>query len=352
MRVSFVYRRMKYDMANDRVLGVDIGSHSVKIAQVLLGGDSPHVEAYTSVAVPREVVVDGKIVSGKSGVVVDIIRQALETSNFSTKDAVLGLNSSSSVFFRRSSVPAMDQKTLTKALPNIVDAEGSGLQVDEFLLDFSVLGREENGKLSLMLYLAQDEYAGTLAMAAEEAGLNVIGTTPTSLATLSAVEINPYAVGTSVILDIGADVTSVLLHRKGVPTGLFLDSTGAGHDANKAIADVLSSDPEGEDTESYKVANHRFDADVQEAIAEYGAILADKLTKFFDSHTRNNPGEPPVDSITLVGGGSFLQGLVKSLQNTFTVPIQYGTPDPRLSGDLSRAVLHLAAIGLATGVKK
>ena len=337
-------------MANDRILGIDIGSSAIKIAQVNVGKDRHTVEAYTSVPLPLESVIDGRIADGKHQLVVNALKSALDTDAFSTKDAIIGLNSSSSVFFRNASVPRMNDSTLKKSIVNIVEAEKTGLNMNEMHVDYSVLGNETRGsKLRLMLYLVQDNYAESLCKAAEDAGLNVIGADISALATLRGTEIDVRQTDTAAIVGIGADITSILMHRSGVPSALFLDSTGAGREASRVIADALGADAESEDMELYKVSNTRFDNDVQEAITEYGDMLAQKLLKTFEAFKRTRPDEPPVRSITLVGGGSFLQGLARVIQNHFDLTIQYGRPEPAFDGDLSNAGLHLTAIGLATG---
>jgi type IV pilus assembly protein PilM len=344
---------MKTGMANDKVLGIDIGSSAIKIAQVNVGKDRHFVEAYTSVPLPFETVVDGRIADGKHAIVVNAIKAAMDGGMFSTKDAVVGLNSSSAVFFRQTSIPRMSDETLKKSIVNIVESENAGFDMSEMHVDYSVLGNETRGsKLRVMLYLVQDQYAEALCKAVEDAGLNVVGADLSALATLRGTEINHRTDETSVIVGIGAEITSVLMHCGGVPSALFIDPTGAGHDASKAIADVAGGDPESEDLEAFKTANNRFDREVAEAITEYGQIVADKLTKYFEAFARENPDAPAIRSITLVGGGSFLQGLARVIQNNFDLNIHYGKPEPMFDGDLSHAVLHLTAIGLATGAQE
>lgn len=340
-------------MANDMVLGIDIGSSAIKIAQVNVGKERHIVEAYTSVPLPFETVIDGRIADGKHAIVVSALKSALDTDLFTTKNAVVGLNSSSSVFFKNASVPRMSDDTLRRSIVNIVEAEKTGLNMEEMHVDYSVLGNETRGsKLRLMLYLVQDEYAASLCRAVEDAGLNIVGVDISALATLRGTEINTRSDETSAIVGIGADIISTLMHRGGIPSALFLDPNGAGREASGHIADALGASAESEDVELYKVSNTRFDLDVQSAITEYGDQVALKLVKTFEAFKRTHPDEPPVRSITLVGGGSFLQGLARVIQNHFDLLIQYGKPEPTFDGDLSHAVLHLTAMGLATGAKK
>ena len=343
----------KNGMANNRILGIDIGSSAIKIAQVNVGKDNHVVEEYVSIPLPLESVVDGRIAEGKHQLVVNILKLALKESTFSTKDAIVGLNSSSSVFFRNAVVPIMNDATLKKSIINIVEAEKTGLDMNEMHVSYSVLGKDARGsKLRLMLYLVQDQYVDSLCKAVEDAGLNVVGADISALATLRGTGIDVRQTDTAAIVGIGADITSILMHRSGVPSALFLDSTGAGREASRVIADALDADPESEDMELYKTSNTRFDADVQEAISEYGDMLAQRLLKTFEVFKRNSPDEPPVRSITLVGGGSFLQGLARVIQNHFDLAIQYGKPEPAFDGDLALASLHLTAIGLAIGATR
>lgn len=340
-------------MAADKVLGIDIGAHSVKVAQVTRTDDGLVVDGYTAVRLVPGCIIDGQVVVSKRAHIVEALRTAVTKSGlFSTKDAVIGFNNPSSVFFSRTTIPAMTEENLRKSLSNIVEAADTGLDVAHQQMDFSVLSKTpRSGKIEAMLYIVQDSFAETICEIAEEAGLRIVGADLSVLATLRGAGIDLDQTRAQAVINIGADTQTVLVHSGGVPLGVYPDTSYTGNEATRIIADVMGLDPDDEEVEQLKVSGERFDEEVTEVVSDYLKNTALRVESSLTAYLRSGPDMPPVASILLAGGGSMLQGLARAIHTKTNIPVQYARPDEAYKGDLRNAVFHLTALGLTTGAQ-
>src|SRR5436190_12692360 len=94
-------------------IGVDLGSDSIKLAQCALVNNEWKLTAAATADVPASVRHD---VPGRMTYVTQAIKELLAQGNFTGREAMLGLPSSS-MFLQHLRVPKMDDEALKKALP-------------------------------------------------------------------------------------------------------------------------------------------------------------------------------------------------------------------------------------------
>lgn len=340
-------------MAKDRVLGVDIGAHSIKIAEVDFSGERPEVTGYTAVALPHGAIEDGLVAIDKRRFIVDALKHALNSGIFTTKDAVVGLNSPNSAFLHTLTIPAMSEEEIEKSKVLLIEAADLGIDTAHQQIDFSVLGRRPRGnKIDVQFYYIADAVAESICQIAEDAGLELLGADLGMLATLRGAAIDQRGAGAQAVVNIGADTITVLVHHNGVPLYAFGDTVFAGNEASRLIADQLGLDPDDPDVEAHKRAG-QFDSVTSQVMGEYAANLADRIVSAIGAYKRTAPDAPPVESILLAGGGSMLLGLAKVIQTKANIRVQYAAADTAtFAGDLKHSTLHLTAIGLTTGATR
>lgn len=349
---------------SDRVIGLDLGASSVKVAQVLRNGDGTFVvEKQAARALPRGAVYDGRIAPEERLRVADTIRRLIAEEGFSTKDVIVGLNSSASVLMQEISAPLMRPEDVAKAMPDIIAYESPNLTAEDNEIDYTVLGEyDDEGvtKLKVLVYSVRREYAKEVAEVVEEAGLNVVGADLNALATLRAIEIHDRPANQlDAIVDIGANVTILMLHHNGVPKMLSLDPDSAGYVATDKIAETLGIDErEMHKAEFEKINNEDPVGLVAQAKAEYASALAAKIAGGFKNYLDKSVEYDVLANVTLVGGGSLLHGIGYFLHNQLgSVPLSYAHFSSNITGangDPQRNELdgggdYLVAVGLGTG---
>lgn len=350
---------------SDRVIGLDIGSSSVKAAQVLRRNDGTFVvEKQAARTLPRGAVFDGRIDESQRLRVSETVRQLFAEEKFSTSDVIFGLNSSSAVFMQELTAPLMKPEDVAKAMPQIVVAKNPNLSLDENELSFTVIGETEgdNGtELRVLVYSVRADYAREVAEVIEDAGLTVVGADLNALAILRAIAVHPRpAKQLDAIVDIGADVTIMFLHHNGVPKMLHLDPDSAGQVATTRIADALGLDDEQEhQAEWQKINTEEQFGLVAQARNEYSQNLAQKIANGFDAYLGASSEFNQIANLTLVGGGSLIYGLGYYLQKALgSVPLSYAAVAENIvaagGGEVERTENtsggdYLVAIGLGTG---
>lgn len=350
---------------SDRVIGLDIGSSSVKAAQVLRKGDGSFVvEKQAARPLPRGAVADGRIHEDERLRVSETLKQLAEEAKFSTKDVILGYNSSSSVFMQEMQVPLMRPEDVAKALPEIIQAKNPSLSPDENELSYTVVGEVEGDfgpELKVIVYSVRADYAREVAEVAEAAGFNIVGADLNALATLRAVAVHPRpAKQVDAIVDIGSHVTAMFLHHNGVPKMLHLDPDSAGSVATSRIADALGLDDDQEhQAEWQKVNTEEQFGIVAQARNDYSQNLANKIASGFNAYLGRSTEFNQIANLTLVGGGALIYGLGFYLQKALgSVPLSYAQVAENVVaadggdvefGENGSGGDYLVAIGLGTG---
>lgn len=352
---------------SDRVIGLDIGASSVKAAQVLRKPDGQFVvEKQAARSVPRGAIRDGRIAAEERLRVSEIIREMCSEEGFDTKDVIFGLNSSSSVFMQEMVVPSMPPEDVDKAMPTIIGARNPNINPEENEFSYTIIEEfEEDGDLHLRLlvYSCRVDYAREVGEVIEAAGLNVVGADLNALAVLRAISIFPRPLGElDAIVDIGANITMLMLHHNGVPKMLRLDPDSAGDVATERILDEMGlDDDQFHKAEWEKVNNEEPVGPVYQARTAYAEGLAAKIAGGFRDFLNTSYEFDAIANVTFVGGGALLHGLGNQLRQAVgAAPMSYAAVAENISaqsgGEVERHEVgsggdYLVAVGLGTATR-
>ena len=91
---------------SSEVVGVDIGTHSIKVVELKLSGTSIHLQSFGLAPVPPQAIVDGAILD--KGAIVDSLQGLLHEHKIKRKQAAMGL-SGHSVIVKKISLPEMTE---------------------------------------------------------------------------------------------------------------------------------------------------------------------------------------------------------------------------------------------------
>ncbi|MDI1249924.1 MAG: pilus assembly protein PilM [Lacunisphaera sp.] len=182
----------------------------------------------------------------------------------------------------------------------------------------SVVAGERAGELVVLLAASKLEAVEPLCAAVQAAGFEPRLVLPTPLATLAAHRlVHPAQIGSSLVLNIGARSTVLLLVES---TG-FMARTLAlgGNSVTQQIAESQDCDP-GE-AEAIKLAerNAGLTADARETFA---TRLAQEITRSV-LHFRRQSDMAQPDRVHLSGGGARLAGLAEALAAKLKVPVDH-----------------------------
>ena len=229
-------------MARTRI-GVDVGSTAVRVAEVA-AGDIPVVVRAAQVPLPPGVVEAGEVRQPEA--VAEALREVWSRSGVKSKQVHLGVGNQR-VVVREVALPWLPEKELRDTLGFQVQ-EFIPMASDEAVLDFDPLGEMNQGgrrMVRILLVAAHRPMVNALVEAALAAKLDP-GIDLTPFAVVRAVGTGDEGLdldssGDEAIVDIGAQVTSICVHDRGVTRFVRMLPSG-GRDITLALASGLGVD--------------------------------------------------------------------------------------------------------------
>jgi type IV pilus assembly protein PilM len=389
-------------MARTRV-GVDIGSTSVRVAEVA-AGDIPVIVRAAQVPVAPGAVEAGEI--RDPGPVAEALREALGKAGVKTKQVFLGVGNQR-VVVREVALPWLPEKELRDTLAFQVQ-EFIPMAADDAVLDFDPLGEMDQGgrrMQRILLVAAHKGMVNALVGAAQAAKLEPQGIDLAPFAVIRAVGSGDEALdletpGDEAVIDVGAHVTSICVHDRGTTRFVRMLPSG-GRDITLAVAgglgltdDVAERLKRGEVPEpaedelepadagatagaggsapEARVVSEQAQTPPQTerngspdpekvrdlALARAGSFV-DEVRSSLEFYAAQVPSAR-IGRVLVVGGGSRLDGFVELLQERIPVPVDRGRLFERVKSELdlseeaaveAEAVLPVA-VGLAMPGKR
>ncbi len=292
-------------------IGVDVGSTAVRVAEVAIG-DVPVVVRAAQVPLAPGLVEAGEVREPEA--VGAAIRELWEKAGIKSRQAFLGVGNQR-VVVREVALPWLPERELRNTLAFQVQ-EFIPMSTDDAVLDFDPLGEVDQGgrrMQRMLLVAAHKSMVSALIDAALAAKLDPAGVDLSPFAVVRAVGSGDEALdldasGDEAVIDIGAHVTSICVHDRGVTRFVRMLPSG-GRDITIAIARGLGVDDDiaerlkrGEEVdEGDEVA----DAEVSDA-EEAGAEVSGPEEADAEVSGPEEAGGSPADAEPLLAGSGDL----------------------------------------------
>lgn len=358
------------------LVGLDIGSTGVRAAELDGGRRRPRLRRSASVDLPPGVVRAGVVVDSEA--LTAALKALWKQGRFSSRDVTIGI-ANSGVLVRQLDLDWMPPVDFRKALRYQVQ-DVLPFSVDEANLDYHLLedtevtedGGETRRVSRILLVAAAREMVDAFVAAARGAGLRTQGVDllPFALVRARTPVLTPGDDGayvTEAIVDVGADVVSVVVHTGGVPRYVRMIPGTGGDAVTQAIRNRYSWS--WEDAERTKVyiglpghahlepsqltavspRTDGLDHAAQRVVANSAAELAAEVATTLEFY-RESATDAPVGRVLLAGSGSLLGGFAELLSERLEVPVERldALAHVRARGD--RRDIDPAALAVPTGL--
>src|SRR3984957_6111958 len=347
------------------VVGLDIGTSAVRAAELDISHAQPVLLTYGQVGLPPGSLVDGEIRDGSS--VTEAIKKLWENGQFSGSSVIVGIAGLRAIT-REIDLPFVPDSEVDSAV-RFQSEEVIPFPPDQTILSSQILAdytSPEGDKMRRVLVAAAHvDLVNGVITAVEKAGLTVDGVDLISSALVRAVGGHEESDQPEAIVSVGAGLTVVVVHQRGMPQ--FVRTIGTGGNASTAaIASAL--DLPLVDAEAIKRRLGEHIPQVESAERAVQSSIFEIVTEIRNSiqYFATLPGREPIARVLVTGGGSQLRGLLDHIRPQVRIPVEAVSPLARF--DLSSLELQpeqaasidpvlAAPIGLAlpepnTGVKK
>jgi type IV pilus assembly protein PilM len=311
-------------MAGVIPIGLDIGSTSIRAVEVRRTKDDIALNNFGQVPLPTGAVVGGVVQDSLA--VTSALKQLWAACRFGTKHVILGVTNPQLVV-REMSVANLPPKDLRQALPFQVK-DALPLAVEKALLDFYPLEEPGANPTVRGLLIAMPKEAVLAAVdATQKAGLHVDGVDLASFALLRAASRLDTQV--EAIVDIGSDVTSVVVHADGEPLIVRTVPRG-GIEITAAMATRLGIPPQEAEMVKCRFGLHGDGNPVTaDAAADAVRPLASELRSSF-TYLASGERQKQVTRLALCGGSALMPGLAEHLQQQLGITVMYADGASRL----------------------
>src|ERR671917_929927 len=335
-------------------VGLDIDRGAIKAVQVSRSPRSFALQHVGYRKLPAGAVSDGEVAD--HDLLSYEIKEFWASHSFKGKAVYLGV-ANQKIVVRLLDFPRMSPAELRSAI-GFEAQDHIPMPVEEAVLDYVVLGPqgEESDLDRILIVAAQQDMISHYSSAVRAAGLRLEGVDVKALSLLrSTLPLSLFDdEGAILLLDIGAEITSLVVSQSGTPTLTRFIPGGSGYLA-QAVAEAASlpeeeaerqlmnpkvrigSEPEGE-IEGAEEDGDDFDPalvyDIRHGLEDAVQALAEDVQRSVEYHY-SQPGSREVTQGFISGEGALVNGLDAYLGDLLGVVTHRGTPLSKLASNKS-----------------
>ncbi|MCB9617251.1 MAG: type IV pilus assembly protein PilM [Sandaracinus sp.] len=337
------------------LIGVDIGSTSIKVCEIKESGGKRKLIKFGFHPLPPETIVDGHIIN--SGAVVE----GLEKLFHKEKRRQVALRASGhSVIIKKIAMPLMTAAELDEQISWEAE-QHIPFDLAEVHIDHQVLRRrEDEGQMDVLLVAAKKEEISDLTNLAVEARLKPLVVDLDAFTVQNVFETGygvPAPGETVVLIHVGASLTTVNILADGT-TAFTRDIANGGNTITEEIQRQLSISRE--EAEAYK---HGGDGrgivprEVPEIIQQVVDQLAGEVQRSLDFYLATS-GDGDLARILVSGGTANVRALLDAIHDRARVPVEMldclrvAPPDSKVDPMLLQGRTAQAAVAMGLALRK
>ncbi|MCC6444276.1 MAG: type IV pilus assembly protein PilM [Armatimonadetes bacterium] len=356
----------------EKIVGLDIGSHTIKVAQAEPTRSGWQVTHTSMCSTPPESIRDGVILNREA--VAAALKEHLQSQRVSATGAVTAI-SGTTVIIRQVQLPKMTEGALRKSI-RYEASKYVATSIEDSIVEFDILGpAEEEGMMKVMLVAAPREMVNSRADVCEMAGLEPMAVDVEAFALLRGLlETDPRHKADDkvvVLMDMGANHTDIDIIMRG-NFALTRTIPISGSTMTNAIKTWLGCSLEEAEQAKERV-NLENAGDVsggytdgQEPAARALVPLIDELLRevrrsinYYQSQYPEATGEGMIEKIVLTGGTARMAGIDRYFAQKLNMEVELGdiVSNPALlyespARDTAEQSGQMLAVGVGLAIKE
>ncbi|HTZ17935.1 MAG TPA: type IV pilus assembly protein PilM [Dissulfurispiraceae bacterium] len=335
------------------VVGLDIGSRYLKIAQVNADRNGYELGLFSMLPVERDVIGDGLILNKPK--LVDSLKALMSNAGIKKADAVIGLSGHSSVITKVIKVPLITEEELSLNIKYEAE-QYIPFDIKDVNIDFEILGpdSEEGGMMNVMLVAVKKSVMSDYVDVAQQAGMQPIVVDIDSFAVGNVYETN-YGVpdkNNIALVNIGASKTNISILRKGQPVFMRDTAIGSNYHAEALERTLNISKDVAESVKIGEVIEGVSQESAREIIGNASDEIYAEIYRSFE-YFRSSVGDEDINGIVLSGGAALIKGFPQLMSERLGIPVEVNDvfKKIKLSDKAAPAVKDIAPIAaVVTGL--
>ncbi len=309
------------------IVGIDIGSSSVKLVQLKAHKETYFVENVGVAPLPPEAIVDNTLMDSSS--IVEVIKNLLKGLNIKAKEAVCSV-SGNAVIIRKISMPAMSQDEVEDQIQWEAE-QYIPFDINDVNIDFQILASDayEPTKMNVLLVASKKDIINDYLAVFNEAGLKLVVVDVDAFAVQNVFELN-YEVApddVSALINIGASIMNLNIVKDGV--SLFTRDVQMG---GNLYTEELQKQfgVSTEEAEQIKITGDAPDRErLRETVSRINETLAMEMRRSLDFYN-STAGDEKISKVYMSGGGAKIPMLVDVVGQRLGLPVEILNPFRRI----------------------
>lgn len=310
-------------MKNREIVGIDIGSSSVKLVQLSEQKGTYTLKNAGILPLPSDAIVDNSLMDTTS--IVETIRDLVKSLGTKVVDASCSI-SGNSVIIRKISLPAMTQEELEDQIAWEAE-QYIPFDINDVNLDFEILDADlsASGKMTVLLVASKKEIIHEYVSVFSEAGLKLVVVDVDSFAVQNIYELNYTPTENEVValINIGASIMNLNVVKDGI--SLFTrDVQMGGNLYTEEIQRQFAVS--SQDAEQIKLTSDYPDkARLSEIMSRVNETLSLEINRSLDFY--NSTAEDlKIAKVYLSGGCSKVVNLAEVVSQRLGMPVELLNP--------------------------
>lgn len=317
--------------SKEYLLGLDIGSGSIKILQLKEIKGKLKIERFGVKSLPAEMIVDGSIMDGLG--IVMAIKELAGEQKLKNKSVALSI-SGTSVIVKKISLPPMPEEELEKQIK--FEAEQYiPFDINDVYLDFHILAQDDQpvegqAEMDVLLVATKKDKLNDYANAVREAGLTpkVVDVDAFAIENMYCANYDVAPTELTALVNIGASVMNINILKGGMSV-FTRDITIGGNRYSERIQQDLGLSPD--DAEAAKKGGYPGvnEAALSEAITAVDMEVATEIGRSFDYFRTTSPDDE-IMRVILCGGCAKIKSLPARISEQVGIETSVANPFARL----------------------
>jgi len=343
--------------AKKDLIGLDIGSSSIKAVELDWGKKTPRLKHFGMIPLPPEAIVDGAFMDSAS--IVESIRSLIEGLRIKTKNVAVSV-SGHSVYIKTINVPTMSETQLEESIRWEAEQQ-IPFDIEDVNLDFQILGEQMSPEqMPVLLVAAKKDMINDYTAVIEEAGLQPTIVDVDVFAIENAYNLSFESPEDEVValVNIGASVMNINILKGGI-SAFTRDIAVGGRQITEEIQKRLKLTYE--EAESLKIRERDAgtqSAEVERIIQGTAEQLASEVRRSLEFFAAS-ASAVEIKKIFLSGGCAKIQTLPGLIEERISIPVEVFNPFAKIDynpdifdPEYIKQVAPLAAVGMGLALRR